>query len=64
MERELAIFDSHEAAEAADRAYYAALTPQERLDLLLELIRREREALGEAGRRLARVCRVAQLGER
>ena len=64
MERKLEVFGSHEAADVADRAYYASLSPQARLDLQLELIRRQREALGEAGGRLERVCRVAQLGER
>ena len=31
-------FDSHSEAEEADRAYYRSLTPQQRLDLLIELV--------------------------
>lgn len=57
-------FDSFEDSERADRAFYAALTPQQRLDLLLEIIAREREGLGEAGERCARVCRVVKLPRR
>ena len=49
MDRTVAIFSSHEDADAADRTYYASLTPQQRLDLQLELIRRYRESLGEPG---------------
>ncbi|MEX0718699.1 MAG: hypothetical protein WD066_19045 [Planctomycetaceae bacterium] len=61
MEREpLRVFDSFEKADEADRAYYASLTPQERLDVMLELIRRHRESLGEAAQRLERVYRVVE----
>jgi len=31
-------FDSHEAADKADRDYYRSLTPQRRLEILLELV--------------------------
>jgi hypothetical protein len=61
MERELVIHTSHEAAGRADRAYYASLTPQERFDLLLELVRRHKESLGEADQGFERVLRVAPL---
>lgn len=63
MRREdVAVYRSFEEAEAAERAYYLSLTPQERLDILLELIAREAEATGEAEQRLARVHRVVALG--
>jgi hypothetical protein len=62
MERIVVIHESHAAAAAAaaaaDARELAALTPQERLDRMLALIARHREALGEAGRGLARVARV------
>ena len=31
-------FDSFEEADEADRAYYRSLTPEERLDILIQLI--------------------------
>ena len=40
MEREIRVFKSHAEAEAADREYYRSLTPEQRLDILLELIER------------------------
>ncbi|REJ73525.1 MAG: hypothetical protein DWQ36_06985 [Acidobacteria bacterium] len=61
MERELIVHRSHEAAAAADRAFYASLTPQQLFDLLLELVRRHKESLDEAERRFERVLRVAPL---
>jgi hypothetical protein len=56
------VFTSHEEADQADRDYYAALTPDERVELLLQMVADYRESLGEAGQRLERVCRVAPLG--
>lgn len=60
-ERTLQVFDSFEAAEEADRAYYASLPPQKRLDVLLELVARHQEAHGEAADRFERVYRVVEL---
>ncbi len=54
-------FASFADADRAEKDYYASLTPQQRLDLLLELVARNREHLGEAGERCARVYRVTQL---
>jgi hypothetical protein len=48
MNRSIRVFRSFEAAEEADDRFYAQLTPEERLDLLLELTERERSKLGEA----------------
>jgi hypothetical protein len=42
VERTVRIFDSHIAAELADQRA-AAMAPQARLDLLLQMIRRYRE---------------------
>ena len=41
MERVLRVFDRHSDAEAADRAFYASLSPQERLNMLLDLVERK-----------------------
>jgi len=64
MERVVKRFVDHEAADAADRAYYRSLTPQERVDMVLELTRQYREGLDEAADRFERVCRVTRLTER
>jgi len=64
VERVVRIFDSFAEAEAADRALYAAMTPQERLDLALLLIERYREGLGEAAQRLERTARIVPLARR
>ena len=63
MERVARVFSSPEASDRADDAYYAALTPEARVDLLLELVARYRESLGEADPGLARVCRIVDLSE-
>ena len=64
VDRRVRIFDGAQAADEADAAYYASLSPAERVDLLLELVRRHRESLGEAAARFERVCRVTELGKR
>ena len=53
-------FSSHAAADAADRAYYQSLTPQERLDILLTLIERGKKP-HEIGQKIARVYRIVKL---
>lgn len=63
MQRVLQRFRSFDEADAADDAYYASLTPQERVDLLLDLVAAYRESLGEAAQRFERVCRVTQLAD-
>ncbi len=60
MERVVRVFQSHEEAEAADRAYYRSLTPQQRLEILLELIARARPQ-DESAERLERVYRIVEL---
>ena len=62
MEKVVRKFNSHTEAEAAERAYYASLTPQQRLDILLDLVAMQRPK-DEAADRLARVYRITQLHE-
>jgi hypothetical protein len=61
MQDEVRIFSSFREAEEADTAFYASLSPQERLDLLLDLIARHRESIGETTERFERVYRVTEL---
>ena len=60
----LRVFSSFREAEEADRALYASLSPQERLEMLLDLVARQRESMGEATQRLERVYRVVELSQR
>ena len=63
IERTAAKFSSFEEAKAADKQYYAQLTPADRLKILLELIQRHREAI-HAPEGLARVYRVVEFERR
>jgi hypothetical protein len=54
-------FESFAEAEKAERDYYRSLTPQQRLDLMLDIIRQG--APDEAFQRLERVCRIVKLHE-
>lgn len=63
MERVVRIFRSFEEADLADDEDYADLTPQARLNVLLELIERHRSALGEAADRFERVHRIVELSQ-
>jgi len=63
MEKVLKVFSSFEEAERADEEYYASLSPQQRVDLLLDLIAAYRESLGEAGQKFERVYRVVELSK-
>jgi hypothetical protein len=63
MERRVRVFHSFEDAERAEDEYYAALTPQQRVDLLIELIAAWTETLGGASEGLARVHRVVELSQ-
>ena len=58
VEKTVAKFRSFEEAEQADREFYRNLTPQERLDILLELLNHAPE------QRLERVYRVTKLPRR
>lgn len=60
MEKVVRIFRSHEEADLADDEYFRKLTPQQRLDIMLELVWRGRRH-DEAGERLERVFRITKL---
>jgi hypothetical protein len=57
-------FSSFKQASEADRRYYRQLTPEERLDILLDLIATYRNEQDEAATEFKRVYRVIRLGER
>jgi hypothetical protein len=67
IERVIRKFNSFEEADAADREYYASLTGNQRVEIVLELQRRYREAYfgydHEAAERLERVIKVVPLKE-
>ena len=63
MQKNVSVFSSFREAEEADRQFYASLTPQQRLDILLELIAADRESFDEAPQRFERVYRVVELSE-
>jgi hypothetical protein len=61
MDKVVAVFSSFEEAERAEDAHYASMSPAERIDILLDLIARYRESLGETAEGFARVHRVTEL---
>ena len=63
MDRVVAKFSSFQEAERADREYYRSLTPQQRLDLLLELNEAFRKEGDAASERLERVYRITELSQ-
>ena len=63
VQRVAKIFHSFEDADRADEEYYANLTPQERLDILLDLIEQHRRSLGEPEKGLERVYRITELSQ-
>lgn len=54
-------YDSLAEADEADRRYYASLTPEERLEILLDLIATYRSNFLGTSERLERVYRVDEL---
>ena len=60
MEKAVRIFGSHQEADEADEQYFRSLTPQQRLDVLLELLWRGRKR-DDAVERLERVYRIVEL---
>src|SRR5256885_3560126 len=56
----LRTFSSFQEAEDADRAFYASLSPRERVEILLDIVQRHRESLREAPEGFARVYRVVE----
>jgi len=61
MERTVAKFSSHQEAEQATLEYYRSLTPEQRLDILLELIEASRKEGDAASERFERVYRIVKL---
>ena len=58
--RVLKVFSSFQEADKADRAFYAHLPPQQRLDILIDLMAQHRESLGETAKRFERVYSVVE----
>ena len=63
MERVLRSFNQFAEAEEADWKYYASLSPQERLNIMLEIVAQTLESLGETTKGLERVYRVIELSQ-
>lgn len=62
MEKVVKVFRSFEERERTDKEYYQSLSPQERIEILLELNRRlSTSGYHEAFERLERVYRVIEL---
>ena len=64
MERRVAVFDSFAEADRADVEYYAALRPEERLEILFQLRAMARKESDATSGRLARVYRITELPRR
>lgn len=60
MKGKVTVFSSFEEAAKEDVAYYRSLSPEERLDILLDLIRQGQPA-NEAEPRLERIHRIVEL---
>jgi hypothetical protein len=63
MEKIVRKFASHEEADKADAEYYRALTPEQRLEILFELVHREalaRDPNYDPDKRSERVFRVVK----
>ncbi len=61
VERVWRRFEGHEEARRANLDYYRRLSPQQRLDILLELMSAFRKEEDASSERLERVCRISQL---
>jgi hypothetical protein len=65
MEKVVRKFHSHAESDRADPEYYLSLTPEQGMDIMLELVARYRESFDDEARQgLKRVYRVIKLGER
>jgi hypothetical protein len=61
MEKAGRVFHSFAEAEKADEEYYRSLTPEQRLDLLFDLVKTQQR--DEVEPRLERVYRIIKLQE-
>lgn len=57
MDKVVRKFKSHAEAERADREYYRSLTPEQRMEIFFELVRRVQ---GDPPARLERIYRVVK----
>lgn len=55
---------SHKEAAEADREYYGSLTPQQRVDLVIEMMENCRKEGDAAAERFERVYRIVKLSPR
>jgi len=63
LDRTVAKFSSHEEAAQADREYYLRLTPQQRVDLVIEMMENFRKEGDAATERFERVYRIVKLSD-
>ena len=63
MEKVVRIFHSQEEADEADREFYRSLTPQQRMDIFVELQENTWPWGNGAEQGLARVYRVVKRGK-
>jgi uncharacterized protein YdeI (YjbR/CyaY-like superfamily) len=61
MEKVARVFHSFADADQADGEYYRSLTPEQRLEILFDLVKSK--SSDEPEQRLERVCRVIKLQE-
>ncbi len=61
MDKVARIFHSFAESDAADQQYYQSLSPEQRLEILLELISQGQDH--ESEQRLERVYRIVKLQE-
>ena len=61
MDSTIRRFNSFAEADEAEADYYACLTPEQRLEILFDLIETYRDNIGETSDRLERIYRVVEL---
>ena len=64
MERVAFVFRSFEEAEKAEAEYYASLTPEQRIEIALQLRDLLKDLPNGSSERLERVSRITQLESR
>jgi hypothetical protein len=64
MDRDIRTYQTLAMADEADRQYYASLSPQQRLEMVVDLVDRYLAAHGEAAERFERVHHVDELPRR
>ena len=58
MKKVVRKFKTHAEADKADREYYRSLTPEERLDILLDLIEQGSDGASEGFKRVYRITEL------